>query len=174
MSLQEGDPPLGNERGALGVGTGPTPSPERPPDPPERKTVSLLKPPKKEDNPVKKRQPREKTVIQSNKITSMFAPITKIAKITKTKDNNLSQDNKDRSCSTSTRAEMDQQRCKIKSNGQTQDSIEPAKVDIFSRQKLPGKPDLATISTNQKLSLNKLNTGIPANLASDCDPNNAS
>ena len=170
MSLQAGDPPLGNERGALGVGTGPTPSPQRPPDPPERKTAPLLKPPKKEDNPVKKRQPRVKTVIQSNKITSMFVPITKISK---TKDSNLSQDNTDRSCSTTARAKMDQQRCISESDGQTQDSIEPVKVNVFSCQKLPGKPDLATMS-NQKLSLNELNTGIPANLASDCDQNNAS
>ena len=99
--------------------------------------------------------------------------ITKIAKITKTKDSNLSQDNTDRSCSTSARAKMDQQRCISESDGQTQDSIEPVKVNVFSCQKLPGKPDLATMS-NQKLSLNELNTGIPANLNSDCDQNNAS
>ena len=68
----------------------------------------------------------------------------------------------------------DQQRCISESDGQTQDSIEPVKINDFSHQKLPGKPDLATISTNQKLSLNKLNTGIPANLASDCDQINAS
>ena len=30
---QEGDPPLGKERGALGVGTGPTPPPANPPPP---------------------------------------------------------------------------------------------------------------------------------------------
>ena len=28
---QEGDPPIGNERGAPGVGTGPTPPPKYPP-----------------------------------------------------------------------------------------------------------------------------------------------
>ena len=98
----------------------------------------------------------------------MFVPITKI------KDSDLSQDNTDKSCSTSTLAEMDQQRCISESDGQTQDSIEPVKVNVFSCQKLPGKPDLATMSANQKLSLNELNTGIPANLASDRDPNNAS
>ena len=151
------------------MGTGPTPPPQRPPDPPDEKTAPLLKPPKKEDNPVKKRrQPRKKTVIQSNKITSMFVPIKKNI------ESDLSLDNTDRSCNTSARAEMDQQRCVSESDGQTQDSIEPVKINVFSRQISPGKPDLAAISTNQKLSLNKLNPGIPANLASDCDQINAS
>ena len=48
---QEGDPPLGKERGALGVGTGPTPPPINPPPPqngntpthPQKKTKSQQK-----------------------------------------------------------------------------------------------------------------------------------
>ena len=148
------------------------PPPHKPPDPPEAKKVPLLKHPKKEDNPVKKRrQPQKKTNVQSNKITSMFVPVSK------NQDNNLSQVVR---CNPSARAVKDQQkpvqRCESESDGQTQDSLEPGKVNniFLSNQALPGKPDLAVKPSKQKLSLSELNTGIPANLVSNLDQINAS
>ena len=41
--LQEGDPPIGNERGALGVGTGPAYPPTNPPPPQNGKIPPTLK-----------------------------------------------------------------------------------------------------------------------------------
>ena len=103
VDIQEGDPPLGKERGTLGVGTGPTPPHQANNDPPVTpkplitknedniilKTTSkklILKPPSTQQKPglkqTRKRRLPEPTPANQRKISSLFKPTPKLPNTT--------------------------------------------------------------------------------------------
>ena len=147
VNFPEGDPPIGKERGTLGVGTGPTPPPQMPStsEVTKAKKIPVLKPPKKEDNPKLKRQPQQKrkVTVQTTKITTMFP-----------KKNEIRRQPEDNISPSIRLVQRDRDGKSVHENGQIQSFTEIRNNIYFNN--LPNKPDLAQVTKDKKqLSLDR-------------------